>query len=252
MSRRSRAASIVLAGTLLAGLAVSVPTAKAAVSANVDISFGARVPINDDHRIFVSINSRYYGRDAYFVDLWSSRFRNPDDLQVFLFMTRHSSASPQYIYDLRRRGMSWFRISQRIHVPMDVFFVQLNGPAYPPFDRVYVRYDRYHRNPHFNMALTDSDVRNLVVFRVMTDYYGLRPEQAMRLRATGRDARFLMVQEYKRRHEHEYRAGYDRDRDHRDSDRDHDHGRGNDRDWDRDHDNNRDQDWDRDQDNDQR
>jgi len=227
MSRR-RVASIVLAGTMLVGLGAAAVPAKAAV--NVDISFGARVPINDDHRLFVNINSRYFDRDPYFVDLWSARFQNPDDQQVFFFMVRNSNANPQMIYDLRRHGMSWFRISQRVGVPIDAFFVDLNGPAFPPFDHAYVRYDRYHRNPHFNMALNDIDVRNLVVVRMMTDYYGMRPEQAMRLRASGRDARFLTVQEYRHRHEND-RA----DNDHR-NDHGHDHGRNDhDRDWNQDH-----------------
>jgi hypothetical protein len=245
LTNKRRAASIVLAGSMLMGLGAALTPAKAAV--NVDISFGARVPINDDHRLFVNINSRYFGRDPYFVDLWSGRFQNPDDLQVFLFISRNASVSPQYIYDLRRHGMSWFRISQRVHVPLDVFFVQLNGPAYGPYDSVYTRYDHYHRNPHVKFVLNDNDVRNLVVMRTMTDYYGMRPDQAMHLRASGRDSRYLMVQEYRHRHEHEDRA--DNDRNHHDRN-DHDHGRGNDHDNNHDHD----QDWDRDHphDNDQR
>jgi hypothetical protein len=218
MSRRS-AAFVVLAGALYAGLAQA--------GVNVDISFGAQIPIQDDNRIFVSVNSRYYDREPAFVDQWSTRFRNPDDLQVFLFLSRHSSASPQVIWDLRKGGMSWFRISQRVRVPMDAYFVRLDGPAYPPFDGMYGRYDQYLRNPKkYKPNFTDGELRSLVVVRTMSDYYRLPPGQAMKLRASGKDCRSLMAQEYRKRHENEYRAANKSGG--KDSPRDHDQGRGND------------------------
>jgi hypothetical protein len=238
MSSRRLVATAVLAASLATALAATAPESKAAVSANVDISFGARVPIDDDQRIFLSIQSRHFHREPVFVDQWAARFRNPDDLSVFLYFVKNSNASPQEIYDMRRRGMSWFKISQRLRMPVQTFFVRLDAAPIAPFERVYTRYDRLRRNPRYRMTLSDSDIRNLVVLRTMIDYYGIRPFVAMRLRASGRDARYLMVQEYRRRHDHEYdRAGRwhgrDRDDDRYDRDHDRDHDR-YDRDYDRD------------------
>src|SRR5262245_21571466 len=226
---QSRAATLLLTGAVLTGLAASVP---ANAGFNVDVAFGGEIPIDDDNRLYVSINSRYYDREPAYVETWSPRFRSPDDLQVFLFMTNRCKASPQSIYDMRRKGMTWFAISQRVHVPLDAFYVRIDGPAYPPFDRVYVQYDQWRQNPKkYRMSLSDGDIRNLVVMRTMSDYYRIPPGQAMKMRASGKDCRYLMAQEYRRRHGKDVasnRGNQNSQGNHKDSDRDHDQGHGND------------------------
>ena len=50
------------------------------------------------------------------------------------------------------------------------------------------------------MVLSDADVRNLVAVRVLHEYYGVSVEMAMEWRASGRNLRALVADQYRTRH----------------------------------------------------
>jgi hypothetical protein len=196
------------------------------VRAGVDVDFGASVRLNDHTDVFFSISSRYFDRDRAVIVDWSRKFRDPDDLAVFFFIVARSGRTPDFVFALRKRGLSWWEVGRRCGVPVDVWFLPLAADPGPPYGRAYGHWKKWKRNPKTVFVLADADVRNLVAVRMAHDYYGVPVEVAMRWRAEGRDIRALMASEYERRHGPKNRPGGRDDEDDRGGKKDHGHGRG--------------------------
>ncbi len=170
------------------------------VLAGVDVDFGASVRVGDHTDLFFSISSRYFDRDPRVVDDWGRRFTNPDDLAVFLFLVRTSGKDPHEIARLRHSGLTWFDVGVRVGVPADAWFVAVDRDPGPPYGRAYGHWKKHERDRNLPVRLTDTDARNLVAVRVIHEYYGVPVAIAMEWRASGRDIRALVVQEYHHRH----------------------------------------------------
>ncbi len=174
-----------------------------AAIAGVDIDFGANINVNDHTNLFLSISSRYYDRDRATVASFGARFEDPDDLSVALFINRSCGRSLDDIWVLRRQGLSWWDISLRYRVPVDVWFVPVRRDPGPPYGKAYGYWKKHRRDPHARVVLADPDIRNLVAVRMIHDYYGVPVETAMQWRASGRKLNTLMAEEYNRRHTRE-------------------------------------------------
>ncbi len=190
----------VSAGFLAAALCLLGMTAAAPARAGVDIDLGASVPLGDDGRLFFNISSRYFDYEPAVVEQWGGRYSNPDDLTVSLFIAKQSRRSPDMIFALRRQGLSWWDVGLRVGVPVDAWFVPVDGDPGPPYGKAYGRWRKHRENPKYMVVLRDADVRNLVAVRMAHEYYGVPVGEAMRWRASGRNAREVMVNEYSNRH----------------------------------------------------
>jgi hypothetical protein len=184
-------------GLALATAVVASPAAHAAL----DVDFGAAVRVNDDTDLYFAISSRYFDRDRRDVEYWGRRCDDPDDLAVALFIGRHSGRSLNEIFDLRRRGRTWWEISLRFGVPPDVWFVPVRRDPGPPYGKAYGHWKKHRRDDRRELVLSDFDVRNLVAVRVMHEYYGVSAEIAMRWRSDGDDLRSLASAQYRERHD---------------------------------------------------
>jgi hypothetical protein len=172
-----------------------------AATAGVDVSFGANVPVGDDGNLFVSISSRYFDREPRFVEDWQRRYYpDPDDLAVALFLSRHCDQDPEFIFNLRKKGVGWFEISNRCRVPVDAFFVTVRRDPGPPYGKAYGHWKKHKRDRNYVVVLSDDDVRHLVGARMIHEYYGVPYETAMKWRARDRDVRVVMDREYRQRH----------------------------------------------------
>ena len=191
---KSRIALVLLSAAWVWALAASPATA------GVDIDFGANVRVGDNTDLFFNISSRYFDRDRRVVDMWGPRFSNPDDLAVFFFLVQQSGRSPDVIFALRKQRLSWWDVGARCGVPRDVWFVPVETDPGPPYGKAYGYWKKNRKQPSSHWRLTDADARNLVAVRVIHDYYGVPPEVAMRLRASGRPVDRLVTDEYERRH----------------------------------------------------
>ena len=193
---KARTLVLVLCGML------SVAAAGSTARAGIDIDFGASVQLGDDTDLYFAISSRYFDRERTVVESWGARFRDPDDLAVALFISRHSGKSLDVILDSRRKNKSWWDISVRLGVPVDVWFVPVKRDPGPPYGKAYGHWKK-HRNDPAAVRLTDADVGNLVAVRMIHEYYGVPVEVAMEWRSSGSDLRTLMSGEYgKRRGKH--------------------------------------------------
>lgn len=190
-------AGATLVAVLLAGSAI----------AGVDIDFGATVPVGDDGALFLSISSRYFGRDRAEVEDWSRRwYPDPDDLAVALFLGRHCDRGPDFAFALRRQGVGWFEISNRCGVPADVFFVPVARDPGPPYGKAYGHWRKHRDDRRHRLVLDDDDIRHLVAARMIHEYYGVPIETAMQWRAERRDLRKVLAERYRERHDRRERA----------------------------------------------
>lgn len=176
-------------------------TCAGAAVAGVDIDFGAAAPVGDDGNLFVSISSRYFGREPRQVEDWQRRYYpDPDDLAVALFLSGHCDKGPEYTFNLRRQGVGWFEIANRCRVPVDVFFVPIGYDPGPPYGHAYGHWKKHKHDRAHVMVLDDDDIRHLVAARMIHEYYGVPFETAMKWGATDRDIRVVMAHEYRERH----------------------------------------------------
>jgi len=182
------------AAALLVAAAAALP-----IHAGYDIDFGASIRNGDVKDLYLAISSRYFERDRPTVERWSTRYDNPDDLAICLFIAKRSRKTPEMVSDLRRTGLSWWEISLRLGVPPDAWFVPTKRDPGPPYGNAYGYWKKHRRQPSA-MRLTDQDMRNLIAVRIIHDYYGTSVDVAMEWRASGRDLPSLMADEYGRRH----------------------------------------------------
>ncbi len=166
-------------------------------SAGLDVDLGASVRVGDDTDLFVNISSRYFGRDSRMVADMGTRYSDPDDLSVALFLAHRSRRDPVEIWRLRERGLSWWDIGMRFNIPADAWFVAVRRRPGPPYGNAYGHW-KNGKNSAYRM--TDADARNLVAVRMIHEYYGVPVNVAMEWRASGQSIRTLMTREYRHRH----------------------------------------------------
>jgi len=167
--------------------------------AGLDIDFGANVKIDDDTDLFFSVSSRYFDRERCVVETWGARYSS-DDVAVAFFLARYGDRSPDYVFSLRRKGLSWWEISVRLGVPVDVWFVPVQRDPGPPYGKAYGHWKKHKKKNHETIVLTDVDLRNLVAVKMVHEYYGVSVEVAMEWRSSGRDVGSIVAVEYRDRH----------------------------------------------------
>jgi len=194
--------------------------------AGFDIDFGASVRVGDDADLYFAISSRYFDRDRRVVERYAARYNNPDDLAVSFYLSRCSGRPANFIFDMRRRGLSWWDVSLRLGLPVDVWFVEVERDPGPPYGRAYGHWKHHRRNARPDFALSDDDARNLVAVRMIHEYYDVPVDVAMEWRSSGRNLRAIMADEYGNRRGKSH--GHDQDRNrHRDEHPGKGHGRKN-------------------------
>lgn len=179
---------------------LAIATIAGPASAGVDIDFGATVRIGDDADLFFAISSRYFEQDRTTVERYAVRYNDPDDLAVSLFICRHSGRSPEEVFRLFRRGLSWWDISIRLGIPADAWFVQVDRDPGPPYGKAYGYWKQHKRDRRQALVLSDIEIRDLVAARMIHEYYAVPVGTAMELRAAGLNLRGIMADEYHRRH----------------------------------------------------
>jgi hypothetical protein len=92
---------------------------------------------------------------------------------------------------MRLHGDSWWDISVRYGLGADVYYVPVAVVhSGPPYGRAYGHYKK-PKNQWNTIALTDSDIVNLVELRFMSEHYHVAPERIVELRE--RDVDFVTI-----------------------------------------------------------
>jgi hypothetical protein len=183
--------------TLLAAVAV---LAASGLQAGLDIDFGASVQLDDRAEVWVAISSRYFDQDRRTVESLGVRYNDPDDLAVALYIGKRSGRSPQQVFSLYDRGLSWWDVGRKVDLGPDVWFVETSRAPAPPYGRAYGYWNKHRQDRRHVMVLTNDDIRNLVAARVIHEYFEVPIEEAMRIRAAGDNLRYIMAEQYRQRH----------------------------------------------------
>jgi hypothetical protein len=197
MKTPSSHALLIILGAALLSAGLPAPAARA----GLDVDFGASVQLGDDSSIYIAVSSRYFDRDATEVGRWHRHCDNPDDLAVALFIAANGEGSPDDVFAMRAKGLSWWEIGVRFGVPADLWFPPVRRDPGPPYGKAYGHWKKHGRAKNSELTLSDSDARNLVAVRVLHSYYGVSVEAAMEWRASGGNLAKLTASEYRSRHD---------------------------------------------------
>ncbi len=137
----------------------------------------------DLHETFEVMWAEYYAAPAEQLDVANGLDWDDDDVSVAFFLSYHSGRPFEDVVDLRRRGLSWIKVSAELGLTPKVFYVEVPPDVHvgPPYGKAFEYYRR--RTPEY--VLVDDDVKNLVHLRVTSDYYGLEPLEVIRDRERG-------------------------------------------------------------------
>lgn len=197
MRGRGGFAGLALALGLAAAVATPAPTSARAAA---DIDLGAEFRGADDARVWLAVLARHHARDATDTARLAARVTDPDELATLLFVAAKATRPAETVLALRTRGLSWWEISGRLGLPVEVWFPPVRYDPGPPFNRPYAALHRLRETHEPFPGLDDGQARDLVVVRLLSEYFGAPVETAMAWRAGGRDARALAATEYRRRH----------------------------------------------------
>ncbi|MEE8367670.1 MAG: hypothetical protein V3S30_05085 [Thermoanaerobaculia bacterium] len=168
--------------------------------AGLDVDLGAKVKLGDDVDIYLGVSSHYFGKDRTAINRLAARYKRPEDLAVALFIGKRSGRSADFIFSLRSSGLSWFEVSARVGLPVDIWFVEIDRDPGPPYGKAYGHWKKHRQNRSHAFVLSDADTRNLVSVRVIHEYYGVSVATAMAWTASGRGLTANLSAEYHRRH----------------------------------------------------
>lgn len=115
-----------------------------------------------------------------------------EEIPVAFFVAGRAHVAPRVIIDLRLHGMHWMDICGRYRLSPGIFYVavpvEVTGP---PYGRAYGYYRKHPRKQWRTIVLDDDEVVNLVNLRVMSEHYGVPPDEIIRRRSEGRS--FIVV-----------------------------------------------------------
>ena len=197
MRGRFGCAGLALALGLAAAVAMPAPTSARAAA---DVDLGAEFRGADDTRVWLAVLARHHDRDPADTARLAARVTDPDELATLLFVAARATRPAETVLALRTRGLSWWEISGRLGLPVEVWFPSVRFDPGPPFNRPYAAWRRLRETHEPFPGLDDGQARDLVVVRLLSEYFGAPVETAMAWRAGGRDARALAATEYRRRH----------------------------------------------------
>lgn len=134
---------------------------------------------------------RHFGADPAAVErfvAWVSEY----DLLVALHLERVSTHDRDTIIAWRRAGSSWDTITRRCGLVCGIYFVDLptDQELRGPYARPYVT---WRAQPGADQRLSDEEVRELVLLRVLRDTYHLAPGEVARRRAAGESPRAIVA-----------------------------------------------------------
>lgn len=167
---------------------------------NVDVDLGVAVNIGDDD-LYLRINARYFDKDPEYVrGIIRSHTISDRDYPVLLFLSYHSRKDVDFIFSLRREGLTWWDISVRFGIPVSVYFVDLNYKPGPPYGKAYGYWKKHKRNANYKFVLTDTEVYDLISLQIASRYYGMSPEEVIKMRSSGVNFKHIITNQYWKRH----------------------------------------------------
>jgi len=165
---------------VLTGLTIGVSPGACGAEAQVELK------INDDglKSFYLSVGEHYHAREA---DLVTVRERHvPDEeLPVVFFLATKARVTPSTILDLRKKRLSWMDISLQFNLNAATYHVDAGEVSGSPFGHAYGHYKKHPKDRWSEIRLSDADIVNLVNLRFISEHYGYKPAEVIKLRKEG-------------------------------------------------------------------
>jgi len=178
----------------VAGIFLALVLCAAPVPARAGTSFDflfSMDRVSNDNQYFLNVAVSNYGYDRVALEPVLPRLRYVEaDLPVVLFLANECGRPPEYIVDLRSRGLSWSVIFTRVGVRSDVLFAGIDRDPGPPYGNAY---GYWRRNPR-GVRLSDSDISGLVQVQIGARAARMRPYEMARARGQGRPVAFYVAE----------------------------------------------------------
>lgn len=127
-----------------------------------------------------------------------------DEIPVIFFIANRARVSREEIVVLRLAGRSWMDITLLYHLDPAIFYIALDGDPGPEYGRAYGHW-KHPRHEWRNIRFEDDDIVKMVNLRFVSNHYGVRPDEVIRLR--GEHGNFVKVTREFERPEYKSRRG---------------------------------------------
>lgn len=151
------------------------------------------IPANAQMSAGFSFNS-YGGNSFYFAVgqnysipqhqvVYIHELRIPDEeLPVVFFIADEAGVSPEEVANLRLEGYTWMDITLYYDLSPSIYYVVLDGDPGLEYGRAY-SYWRRPRAQWNHIRFHDEDIVKMVNLRFVSNHYGVRPDEVVRLRS---------------------------------------------------------------------
>ncbi len=162
--------------TLLVGVGPSPCGAEAQIGLKIDDE-GVK-------SFYLAVGDHYHAPEAELVAV-RERHVPDEELPVVMFLATRARVTPSAILDLRLKGMSWMEISLRFGLNASTYYVDAGEVSGPPFGHAYGHFKNRKKDKWKQIRLSDDDVVNLVNLRFISEHYGYKPAEVIKLRQEG-------------------------------------------------------------------
>ena len=147
--------------------------------------------VSNDNQYFLNVAVSNYGYDRVVLEPVLPRLRYVEaDLPVVLFLADECGRPPEYIVDLRDRGLSWSVIFARVGVPYETLFYGINRDPGPPYGNAWGHWRKHPRRAR----LSDRDIAGLVQVQIGARAARMRPYELARARGQGRPVAYVVAE----------------------------------------------------------
>ena len=165
-----------------------------------DIQGGISIEDGKIRDFHISV-SKEYGADEKELVVLHKQHRIPaDELPVIYYIARKAGKNPKEVIELRLEGKSYWEIAIRLELKPEHFYVPVKQHVTePPYGRALGHFKK-EKKRWVRIALTDTDMVNLVNLRLMHDRFDVSYEQIIAWRTEG--ASFVDINERAYYHKH--------------------------------------------------
>ena len=142
-------------------------------------------PDEDERENFHRALRNYYRATIEEMAEISVRTRSLDEAAVVLHMARHAALETREILFLREKGLGWRSLANWLHLSRESFYVALGSPTAVMPGAPYRHFEEKAREAWSGAGLSDEDIVSLINLKLLSEYYGCRPEHVIALRSTG-------------------------------------------------------------------
>lgn len=158
----------------------------AASPARAGLDWTAGIQLSDGDRTFVNLSVGHFGADERAVAPVLRRLPSPEDnLPVLLFLARESGRAPDYILDLRLRGLSWWDITLRLGVRPSRLYVAVPVDPGPPYGKAWGYWRKHPHARKGTVVVNDREFCDIVGAQVIGRAYDVSPREILDQRRSG-------------------------------------------------------------------